>query len=122
MFDLDDSGHPADMAIESFRGQASPDSGMRCLWLAVILQAIMDAKSNSKKSENEFHRHYSRQWLEGASEDFQTVCEFAGMDEKYVREQLEGVAKRGEYFGKTVRPIVNNNRGRRSKAHDAETV
>lgn len=65
------------------------------LWRAVITQALMDASSNSQKSENLRHKHEALQWLKGDTDDFLTVCEHAGLDPDYVREQAALAIKRG---------------------------
>jgi hypothetical protein len=55
------------------------------LWKAVITQALMDAASNSAKSEAKKHRREALEWLLGESSDFESVCDHAGLDPAYVR-------------------------------------
>jgi len=55
------------------------------LWKAVITQALMDAASNSAKSEAKKSRREALEWLLGASVDFEVVCDNAGLDPSYVR-------------------------------------
>ena len=55
------------------------------LWRAVITQALMDAASNSRKSEAKRIRHDALEWLLSNTEDFTIVCDNAGLDPDYVR-------------------------------------
>ena len=43
----------------------------RALWSAVLRQAIVDARKGDKRA---------MAWFSGASADFRTVCDFAGVD------------------------------------------
>ena len=55
------------------------------LWRAVITQALMDAASQSRKSEAKRSRRDAIEWLLGESRDFEAVCDNAGFDPDYVR-------------------------------------
>lgn len=59
--------------------------GERALWRAVVLQALEDAASNSKKPTDQYHKLEALHWLEGRSGDFVTVCDLAGFMHKDVR-------------------------------------
>ncbi len=54
------------------------------LWRAVITQALMDAGSESRKPEALYHKFEATAWLPGNSRDFVTVCDYAGLDPRYV--------------------------------------
>lgn len=55
------------------------------LWKAVITQALMDAASNSNKSEAGKAKRDALTWLLSDSPDFEYVCDNAGLDPDYVR-------------------------------------
>jgi hypothetical protein len=61
--------------------------GERALWRAVITQALMDASSHSQKMELKYEKSQALCWLTGNSEDFRSVCENAGFDPLYIRQQ-----------------------------------
>ena len=86
------------------------------LWRAVILEALWtacgedttgsrnggsfktagtlsDAKSRRHKEAKE--RRDARKWLLGKTQDFTTVCHFAGWDPEYIRERVRGLADIG---------------------------
>jgi len=56
------------------------------LWRAVITQAVTDAVSQSAKKDMQYEKSQARCWLEGRTQDFHTVCYYAGRDPNYVRE------------------------------------
>jgi hypothetical protein len=55
------------------------------LWRAVITQALMDAASQSRKTEARRTREDALRWLLSDSPDFEAVCDNAGFDPSYVR-------------------------------------
>lgn len=57
----------------------------QALWRAVITQALMDAASNSSKTQTLQRRNEARKWLFSGSLDFNRVCDLAGLDPGYVR-------------------------------------
>jgi hypothetical protein len=59
--------------------------GEQALWRAVITQALMDAASQSAKMEAKYYKSQALCWLTGFSDDFYTVCDFAGLPADYVR-------------------------------------
>jgi hypothetical protein len=67
----------------------------RAMWRAVIVQALMDASSTSKKSEPEVWRREALVWLRGNSADFYTVCYHAGLEPDYVREMAAVALENG---------------------------
>lgn len=71
-------------------GTEIPDIAIRgeqALWRAVITQALMDTSTQSKKMKLKYEKSQALCWLTTHSEDFRTVCENAGLDPFYVREQ-----------------------------------
>jgi len=65
------------------------------LWRAVITQALMDAKSNSKKNSFIKAKKEAISWLLGGSDDFILVCELADLDSKYVMNNAKKAIDRG---------------------------
>ena len=58
------------------------------LWKAVITQALMDAASNSGKSEAGRYKREALAWLLDETSDFENVCDNAGLDPDYVRSRV----------------------------------
>lgn len=52
----------------------------RRLWIAVITQALMDALNGSEVHETAYARFLAKKWLTIYTNDFCTVCAFAGFD------------------------------------------
>jgi hypothetical protein len=69
--------------------------GEQALWRAVITQALMDAASGSLKMEAKYEKSQAKCWLFGFSEDFKTVCDFAGYTPDYVRTKSMQALERG---------------------------
>ena len=63
------------------------------LWLCVIIQQIMDAKSTSNKSHKKSERLEALDWLKYSNEDFNIVCSNAGKDPQYMRERINEAKK-----------------------------
>ena len=70
-------------------------TGERALWRAVIVQALMDAGSDSKKKEMQYEKRQAIAWLTGYSRDFCDVCYRAGLEPNYVREKAIDAMKKG---------------------------
>lgn len=64
------------------------------IWRSVIVQALMDASSNSAKKENLQWKEEALIWLRGTSKDFLTVCEYAGFEPEFVREMAKKALER----------------------------
>ncbi|WP_411845695.1 hypothetical protein AAFN60_18950 [Roseibacillus persicicus] len=60
------------------------DDLCRAMWISVILQAVLDAKSKSNKKCLQKQRERAREWLglDGHEDvdDYRLVCELAGID------------------------------------------
>ena len=63
----------------------NPVRGEMALWVAVITQAMMDALSNAKNTETQYHKHEAIRWLTENSKDFIEVCHNAGLDPDDIR-------------------------------------
>ena len=64
------------------------------LWRAVIPQALMDAATASRKPEARRIKADAVRWLLTPSEDFDTVCDHAGLDPDYVRSRAIAALER----------------------------
>lgn len=82
-------------AIHDSRFQGSFADHEPGLWRAVITQALMDAASQSHKSEARRSRHDALEWLLNEGTDFEVVCDNAGLDPDYVRSRARQALARG---------------------------
>lgn len=64
------------------------------LWRAVITQALMDAATGSNKAEARRLRQDALNWLLSPSDDFDAVCDNAGLDPDYVRTRAAQAVER----------------------------
>lgn len=67
-------------------------SSERTLFLAVVLQALLDATKQPYEGEPDqcdIDRRHARAWFKApfgvTSEDFEEVCDYAGLDPEYTR-------------------------------------
>ena len=65
------------------------------LWRAVITQALMDAATQSSKSQAKRARNDALSWLLSDASDFETVCDNAGLDPDYVHTKAKKALARG---------------------------
>ena len=98
-----------DTAYLEERKQSNPE---QVLFLSVILQALLDAtkKENNKESlETKMERDKARAWFFSSvgvtAEDFNTVCDIAGVNPSHVRSFAFKVLKSKEI--KFVRKRIN---------------
>ena len=68
------------------------------LWKAVILQALVDLQSNSKKKIANTYRIKALMWFNLKNEEFITVCNYAGLDPKYVYEKSRIVKENNKFL------------------------
>ena len=68
------------------------------LWKAVILQALVDLQSNSKKKIANTYRVKALMWFNLKNEEFLTVCNYAGLDPKYVYEKSRIVKDNNKFL------------------------
>lgn len=54
------------------------------LFRAVIMQALIDAVNNSKRTEDRIAKAQAREWFSESSADFKMVCELANLNFKWV--------------------------------------
>jgi hypothetical protein len=64
------------------------------IWRAVIVQALMDASSNSAKKENLQAKQEALVWLRGNSVDFASVCYYAGFEPEFVKQMAKQALQR----------------------------
>lgn len=76
-------------------GPYNISAGEQAMWRAVIVQALMDASSLSKKPENLQHKRDALVWLRGTSEDFHRVCHYAGFEPSCARQMIRESLDRG---------------------------
>lgn len=69
--------------------------GEQALWRAVILQALVDAVSQSAKDDTMRLRQEARRWLLLKGDDFDQVCHLAGYAPDYIRRQVRLALARG---------------------------
>jgi len=81
--------------------QPSGEAGAR-LYMGVVVQALKDATcANPSTSEGDAVRpkprdiSEARDWLLSGSQDFRTVCGWAGLDPDYVMAKVRGLADAG---------------------------
>ena len=68
------------------------------LWKAVILQALVDLQSNSKKKIANTYRIKALMWFNLKNEEFITVCNYAGLDPKYVYEKSRIIKENNKFL------------------------
>jgi hypothetical protein len=93
---------PTDVTIESLYEITEKDSH-KSLYIAVILQALLDvSKPKTKEEENEIklQRDQARAWFFTSAgvtcEDFEIVCQYAGLEPKKVRNFAYEVIQSGD--------------------------
>jgi hypothetical protein len=70
---------------------------VRSLWRAVIMQACIDATSQSRKKRAISHKKKAREWLDKAeAEHFIDTCGLAEMEPKYVQMKVKNFFKKKE--------------------------
>lgn len=72
--------------------------GEIALWKAVILQAMVDLQSNSKKKIANTYRVKALMWFNLKNKEFLQVCNWAGLDPKYVYEKAMKVKENNKFF------------------------
>ena len=83
----------------------------RSLFRAVILQALLDAVSNSKRTENILQKKLAQIWFDIDNKDFLAVCELAELSPFWVvrnaqiaiANKCKRVSKR--VFNQNIRPL-----------------
>lgn len=67
--------------IQQKAPRRSPETA---LWRAVILQALLDCLSQSKKKANVQAREEAIEWLNPQNNEFKAICSFAQLEPDYV--------------------------------------
>lgn len=68
----------------------------RALWLAVAVQALIDATSGSRKKPAIKNKSNALKWLaenEDVNSDFETVCDLANIDPKDLRKMFKEIRR-----------------------------
>ena len=78
------------------------------VWRAVIVQALMDASSNSAKKENLQAKEEALVWLRGNSVDFASVCYFAGFEPEFVKQMAKQALQRNCVWRAAPNSITTN--------------
>jgi len=68
------------------------------LWKAVILQAMIDLQSNSRKKIANTYRIKALMWFNLKNDEFLTVCSYAGLNPHYVHEKAMKVKANNRFL------------------------
>jgi hypothetical protein len=68
-----------------------PAQAEGALWIAVITQAMQDALTKSRKSEDLYYKQEAVAWLTGNSASFIFVCQLAGLHHDDIRRKAKRV-------------------------------
>lgn len=88
----------------------------RALWVSTALQAVVDARSESKKRSLRKAKADALTWLqaeEGDESEFAIVCDLAGIDYKMARSRLLEIVKSREETAdfRCIRKALQSNKG-----------
>ncbi|QED23443.1 hypothetical protein [Candidatus Deianiraea vastatrix] len=68
------------------------------LWRAVVMQAIVDCYTLSKRTENQNARLEAIKWISSGNRDFLKVCQYADLDPYYViKKTRHAISNRGQW-------------------------
>ena len=65
------------------------------LFRAVVMQALLDSVSQSKRSEDKIAKNQAIKWFDIKDKDFLMVCSLAGLNAKWVLEKSKKAISRG---------------------------
>jgi hypothetical protein len=65
------------------------------LWVAVVLQMVLDARNLKKTHDAKVLRAAALEWIFNSNREFYTVCELAGFNPERVREDVIKAQARG---------------------------
>lgn len=68
--------------------QKNDKSPEKSLWVAVLLQQVLDFKTRSQDNDSLYNKRVANLWLDSANADFRDVCVMAGFNPKYVIKSL----------------------------------
>ena len=88
----------------------------RALWVSTALQAVVDARSQSKKRTLKKAKVEALEWLyakEGDESEFAEVCDLAGIDYKMAQVRLLEIVNRPEENAdfRCIRKALQDNKG-----------
>lgn len=86
------------------------------LWVSAVLQAVIDARSNSKKKYLQTTKAEALEWLEakeGDSSDFAYVCDLAGINYKAAQVRLLEIVNNPDETAdfRCIRKAMQDNKG-----------
>lgn len=68
------------------------------LWKAVILQALIDISSKSKKKMANIYRMQADRWINLRNKDFVAVCTYANFNSSYIFETAKRLKNNNPFF------------------------
>jgi len=88
----------------------------KALWISVMLQAVVDARSNSNKPDAYHDRRRALLWLraeKGEQSDFANVCNLAGLDFQKTQASLLKIVENKEATAdfRCIKKALHENRG-----------
>ena len=89
---------PTNVSIESLYYLSEKD-GEKSLYIAVIIQALLDVTKPKQKNESneiELQRDQAHAWFFTSTKDFETICHYAGVEPKKVRTFAYEVIQSGD--------------------------
>jgi len=89
---------PTNVSIESLYDLSEKD-GEKSLYIAVIIQALLDVTKPKQKNESneiELQRDQAHTWFFTSTKDFETICHYAGVEPKKVRTFAYEVIQSGD--------------------------
>ena len=89
------TGGAVELCQSTFAGSANPETG---LWRAVIMQALLDMRSQSNKPEAKRDRQEAILWFRRGQTDYEVTfdmaCDLADLDPQWVFEQGIAASRR----------------------------
>lgn len=76
------------------------------LWRAVILQAVLDASTRSKKPEMKRIKAKAIEWIDSSNPDFLQVCEFANYSHEYVLKKAKHAILNDQEWKRNSRNLI----------------
>jgi hypothetical protein len=68
------------------------------LWKAVILQALIDLQSNSRKKIANTYRIKALIWFNPNNSEFIQVCNWADLNPEYVYQKAKKIKEKNKFF------------------------
>lgn len=68
------------------------------LWKAVILQALIDLASTSKKRIAQSYRFQAMKWFSIKNQDYLLTCALAGLNPDYVLDKAKSIKRKSKFL------------------------